>query len=599
MVKLRPVINKLVTFLKSLKIKHKIALSTASILILSTIMTLTLLYGQFKHIVEKYSYNETHQMVVQLANYYDEKLTKVVSLTQSIFENVNFQESLDSIVWNEQFNYAKEASTFQPLFHRTMLKDRLIESYFLYTPRAMFYDNIHRLKPEFAIERTGIYKAFESKASIVWKNAGPDEVFENHNRIMPIVMSVTTERTYDRAFLVVNMSEREFIQPLKDINETNKASVYIVNSDGQLVTASEYKNYREVLTSSNFGSRLQDGSDGNFKWDFNHEKLYINYAGVKLNGWKVITVQPEKELLREVGRLQLFTVLIGLVFLTVAVLLAFIVAATVTRPIYRLRRTMESVESGKLDARFTRAYMDEIGQLGTSFNSMLEEIQTLILQLEEERIRTKEEQRLKEKAEIKALQAQINPHFLYNTLDTIYWKAKMGENEQVSEMIVALSSLLRIGLSKGKDKIPVLAEIEHVKHYLYLQSNVYNDRFKYNINIKGNFSKHVTVKFILQPIVENSLLHGFENIDYVGLLDITVEAANGKVIFRVEDNGRGFDVEAVKAALRDPAAEAKGYALKNVFQRVVLNYGSQYGINLQSKPYEKTVVEIVIPEEEG
>lgn len=591
-------IKKYKVLFKNMKLKQKIAVSTVSILLLSTVLTISLLYGQFEKIVEKNSYNETHQMVVQLANYYNEKLTKVINLTHDIFENRYFEESLDNIIWVEQYNYAKESSTMQSIFQRTKLKDRIIDSFFLYTPKGIFYDNTQKLRPEFDIENTVIYEAFDNRTSISWGRAYRDELYENENRVIPIVMNVTTDRIYDYAFFVINLSEKEFISSLRDINTVNKASVYVVDREGKLVTSAEYRDYKDLLVSAEFGGNLKNGNHGHFEYTLNGEKLYVNHAQIDLNGWRVVTVQPQKELLRDVQKLQFFVILIGVVLVTFAAVLAVVVASSVTRPIDRLRKTMQLVQEGQLDARFTSRYTDEIGQLGTSFNSMLGEIQQLIKELEEERERTKEEQRLKVKAEIKALQAQINPHFLYNTLDTIYWKAKMGENELVSEMIISLSNLLRIGLSKGRDKIPVTAEIEHVKNYLYLQSNVYKDRFDYTLEIKDDISKYYTVKLLLQPIVENALLHGFENIDYKGHITITIEVRDEKIHLRVTDNGKGFDVAGIRASLEDPTAETKGYALKNVYQRVVLNYGEGYGISLESKPYERTTVEIIIPAEE-
>jgi len=592
------VITKYKILFKNLKLKQKISLSTTFILILSTFMTIVLLYGQFKNLVEKNSYKETHQMVIQLSNYYNEKLTKVINLTHGIFENLNFQQSLDNIVWDDQYNYAIEASTLQPLFHRTMLKDRVIDSFILYTPQGIFPDSIHKLNPDFEVEKTSIFKVFGNTPNISWGKAYADEFFESKKRVIPVVMSITTDRIYGSEFFIINLSEEELISPLKDINSSNKASVYIVNNDGQIITQSEYKGYHNLVGLQDFNKLINNGNDGSFKYTYNGEKLYINYSKIALNGWRVITVQQQDELLKEVQKLQLFVILIGFTMTTVAGLVAIIVASTVTRPLYKLRKTMQSVQEGQLDARFTNKYNDEIGQLGTSFNSMLDEMQILIRELEEERERTKEEQKLKVKAEIKALQAQINPHFLYNTLDSIYWKSKMGKNELASEMIISLSNLLRIGLSKGKDKIPVTAEIEHVKNYLYLQSNVYNDRFDYNVAVTGDISRCLTVKLILQPIVENAIFHGFDNIGYKGMINISVENIGNKVHFKVEDNGIGFDVEAIMSSLKDQSTETKGYALKNVYQRIVLNYGQGFGVNLESTPYEKTIIEIVIPTEE-
>ena len=582
---------------KNLKLKNKIALATTVLISVSTASTLIFLYIQSKNIVSQKSYNETHEITVQLVKYYDEKLTKIINLTQGIFQDQTFKLSLNNILWNPQYNYAIESTTMQSLFQQTRLKDTFVDSIFLFTTNGVFHENNNTVRTGFDFTKSNLYKGYQINHVISWQSGCQDVIFDNKSDVIPVVLSTTIDGVYDRAVLVLNLKENAFKASLEEISSNNKGSIFLLNTDESVVTCVDDKDYAPLLKDKNFLYKLNNSS-GYFKYKYNNQKLYVNYAIVAINGWKTIMIQPESELLKDVNSLQITVLLIGLFTISFAGMMSILVASTITKPIYRLRNTILKVQSGELDSRFKNIYSDEIGQLGESFNGMLDEIQSLIKDLGLEREKTKEEQKQKSKAEIKALQAQINPHFLYNTLDSIYWKSKLGENEEVSEMIISLSKLLRIGLSKGQDKIQVESEIEHVRNYLYLESNMYKGKFDYVINIDGDISRYYIVKTILQPFVENSLLHGFNGIDYKGNIIIDVNVKENNIILVVKDNGRGMNIDVIRKSLQENVTESEGYALKNVYQRLKLNYGKECSINLRSEPFKETSVEIIIPAEE-
>ncbi|MGH4051596.1 MAG: sensor histidine kinase [Clostridium sp.] len=582
---------------KNLKLRNKIALATTLLISVSTASTLFFLYIQSKDIVLQKSYNETHEITVQLVKYYDEKLTKIINLTQGIFQDQAFKLSLNNILWNPNHSYAIESTTMQSLFQQTRLKDTFVDSIFLYTTNGVFHENNNKVRTGFDFTKSNLYKGYQINHIISWQSGCHDVVFDNNSDVIPVVLGTTIDGVYDKAVLVLNLKENAFKASLEDISSNNKGSIFLLNTDGSVVTSVDAKDYAPLLKDKNFLYKLNNSS-GYFKYNYNNQKLYVNYAVVAINGWKTIMVQPESELLKDVNSLQITILLIGLFTISFAGMMSIRVASTITKPIYRLRNTILKVQSGELDSRFKNNYSDEIGQLGESFNGMLDEIQSLIKDLGLEREKTKEEQKQKSKAEIRALQAQINPHFLYNTLDSIYWKSKLGENQEVSEMIISLSKLLRIGLSKGRDKIQVESEIEHVRNYLYLESNMYKGKFDYVINIQGDISRYYIVKTILQPFVENSLLHGFNDIDYRGNIIIDVKVRENNIILVVKDNGRGMNIEVIRKSLQDNVTESEGYALKNVYQRLKLNYGEECSINLRSEPFKETSVEIIIPAEE-
>jgi two-component system sensor histidine kinase YesM len=252
---------------------------------------------------------------------------------------------------------------------------------------------------------------------------------------------------------------------------------------------------------------------------------------------------------------------------------------------------MKQVEqgSGDLTVRFESDYNDEVAQVGFRFNRMLGEIGSLV-----EEIKLVEQE--KRKQEVKALQSQIDPHFLYNTLNTIYWKSEMNDHEDVREMIISLSNLFRLGVNNGHDMTSLDKELTHVEHYLLLQKKNYKRLYSYEIQVADPSLKERRVpKVILQPLVENTILHGFKDMDADGRIRLTVDADESFLLLEVEDNGSGMDVERTRERMLAAHTSEQGYALRNVYQRLKLIYGAAAEVELRSRPYKLTTVAIKIP----
>jgi two-component system sensor histidine kinase YesM len=207
------------------------------------------------------------------------------------------------------------------------------------------------------------------------------------------------------------------------------------------------------------------------------------------------------------------------------------------------------------------------------------------------------EQEAKRKSEINALQAQINPHFLYNTLDSIVWMAEHEKNGDVITMVTALAKLFRISISKGKNIITVQEELEHVKNYLIIQTKRYKSKFKFEIEAQEDILNYKTLKLILQPIVENSIYHGIEYMVDEGFIKISVGVIDGKLLFQVRDNGLGMAPETCKYLLvqETKSKSGSGVGVKNVHERIQLSYGKEYGLEIESELEIGTSVRIWLP----
>jgi two-component system sensor histidine kinase YesM len=275
---------------------------------------------------------------------------------------------------------------------------------------------------------------------------------------------------------------------------------------------------------------------------------------------------------------------------------AWIISTSIYIPIKALQNLTTTITQNDLKALVSHDNMDEITELGLNFNIMVGRIRELL----DEKIQ--EQENLK-KAELKALQAQINPHFLYNTLDTIVWMAEANKSDQVIEIVRVLSSFFRIALSKGKDWIPIRQEIEHVQSYLTIQKMRYRDILDYKIEVDDDILDSTILKLTLQPLAENALYHGIKNKRGGGMIIIRARRANQtQVLLEVQDDGVGFTpykLAQIRATLQDDMGKISGkdggFGLENVNKRIELYYGKQYGLSVESEYQTGTRVMVTIP----
>ena len=276
---------------------------------------------------------------------------------------------------------------------------------------------------------------------------------------------------------------------------------------------------------------------------------------------------------------------------------AWVISASISIPIQKLHNVTTTITRNDLQSLLTSHNVDEITELGMSFNIMIGRIRQLL------NSKMKEQENLK-KAELKALQAQINPHFLYNTLDTIIWMAQANKPEQVIEMVQALSNFFRIALSKGADWITIQEEIEHVRCYLTIQKLRYHDILAYTIEVDESILSGTILKLTLQPLVENAIYHGIKNKRSGGTITVRAQRVEpDRVLLEIIDDGTGFTpfkLRRLQETLQgDATGEFKfsegGFGLENVHRRIQLYYGKAYGLTVESRYQEGTRVAVLIP----
>jgi two-component system sensor histidine kinase YesM len=337
---------------------------------------------------------------------------------------------------------------------------------------------------------------------------------------------------------------------------------------------------------------------GNFiDSSLSHDQLIV-YSTSQLTGWKIIGDAPLAEIMADANEIKRLT-LISIAFSILCTLaLYYFITSQLIKPIQYLKHKMRQASSGYLEAKVKMKGNDEISDLGSSFNSMLEQIRMLLENS------LKEQEAIK-KAELRTLQAQINPHFLYNTLDSIVWMAEAKKSEEVIDLVKALSHFFRITLSKGKDWITLKDELEHVKNYLMIQKMRYSDMLDFRLDIQEDIWKFSILKLTLQPIVENALYHGIKNKRRKGFIQIRGHLAKeGHILLEVLDDGIGMTEEKVarlRLQFNREVDQQDGFGINNVHQRIRLYYGEPYGIEIESEYGIGTRISITIPKrgEEG
>ena len=293
-----------------------------------------------------------------------------------------------------------------------------------------------------------------------------------------------------------------------------------------------------------------------------------------------------------INMIRLSLIAMGVVLILV-IFLSYYIPRSITMPITRISKVTDQVAKGDLTVRFEEETGAEAKILSDSLNAMIDKINELLEQVKKEQISLR-------KAEFELLQAQINPHFLYNTLDTIVWLAEAGDQKRVVSMVGNLSDFFRTSLNQGKDIISMKEELSHVRSYLEIQQVRYQDILEYEIDVPQTVYDYKIPKITIQPLVENALYHGIKNKRGQGKIVITGQKTEQGYVLFVRDNGIGMTNERlmeVRAGIRKLSYTGKKiYGLYNVNERIRLNFGDAYGISIESTYGEGTQVSILLPD---
>ncbi len=392
-------------------------------------------------------------------------------------------------------------------------------------------------------------------------------------------------------YLLMDLDEVILEQAYTNLLDDDGADIFIVNKTGRIISHSDkskigeyiiFEPYANEMLSDHTGYKYIPYSSGGI------DKVAI-YSTIEGHGWKVVKTVSTGYLYGELDRIQTYLVFGELIYVIVMLIFMIVFSIKYTDPMINMMGVMKRVEQGDLSIRADIRSGDEIGELANSLNNMIGKMQELIDRL------VREEKEKKE-VELEALHAQINPHFLYNTLNTIKWMAKIQGNKRISSAITALIKLLRISINIGREMISLEEEIEHVKNYVVIQKLRFNESITVEFDIENGCLDLNVPKLVLQPIVENSIIHGMEGED--GDINIHIRAfrQNGKLIVEIVDDGPGIDRDTLDNIFKRRSAKSSFSAvgLNNVNQRIKLYCGDEYGLNIESEKGRGTKVSALI-----
>ena len=402
----------------------------------------------------------------------------------------------------------------------------------------------------------------------------------------PWVITMTSPLNVEgECWIALDISCTNISSYINDVGIGQRGYCFLLDSDGNIVYHPQQQLIYSNLKSENIEliASLPDGT---------HVEENVIYSIETLNGshWRVVGVSFVQELITdslwELGRIIIF---VGLLILIVMAVISFILSKVVSRPIRTFAEEMEQFEQNTADFTYEPVGgVREVRILSESFGHMVKKLQDLMGTI-------KDEQQNLRKTELRALQAQINPHFLYNTLDSISWMSERGKKDEVVEMVNALATLFRISISKGHELIPIRNEIQHAESYLQIQSYRYKNQFSYEFNVEEDCLDYLCNKITLQPIIENAIYHGINGLVDGGRITITVKSQDDNIVMTVEDNGNGMTDEQIETIMNKDRSDKTGIGIKNVNDRLKIYFGNEYGITIHSELDEGTKVIILMP----
>lgn len=394
-----------------------------------------------------------------------------------------------------------------------------------------------------------------------------------------------------RGVLLVDMNYSAIEQVFDKANEQNSGHVYLMDRNGEIIYHPRQKAIYSGMVKEN-NRMASTYEDGTHIENFMGEERAVVVKTIGYTGWKIVNVTPTSELFRNTIHIGFFMVMICTVTIFLILFGNIFISDRVTEPLRNLEESIRYLEEGHLEEE--HIYIGgshEIRHLGQTITLMVKRMKDLM----DKMVREQEDKR---KSELDALQSQINPHFLYNTLDSVVWMVECEQYREAISMVKALAKLFRISLSKGNSIITIEDELTHAQNYMSIQQMRYRNKFCVKIDVEPAIRDCITIKLIVQPILENAIYHGMEFMDGEGEITVHGYEKDGDIYIEVSDNGMGIPEETIESLLTDKSrarGKGSGIGLWNVNQRIALYFKGDYGLSIKSELDEGTTVTIHLP----
>ena len=573
--------------IKNLSIQSSIFMYFTVTAIIAIALISLIIFQRFTNSLNATIIEENSGIVGQLGESVDSYLRNAMKVSDSIYYNVikNTDISNDDIKKGMNLIYVNNDNMIDDIALISG-KGELIES----MPALRLKDNSNVLEKDF------FKKSMAESEYINFSMPHIRDLFDRNENSYSWVISlsraveVTDEGKATQALLLINLNYRYFEETFSNVNLGNGGYVYLTNDRGDIIWHPKQNEiYSGRFNEDNkYAATLKDGITVE---NLSGKNLTLNVRTIGYTGWKLVGVTPSAALGVDGIKFRFFVLFVADLFLFLLAMINAFISDKISNPIKRLDGSVREIESGNLDVEILPSGSYEVEHLGKSIKNMLGRIKVLMSDLVAEH-------NAKRKSEFDTLQSQINPHFLYNTLDIIVWMIENENSDKAVNIVTALAKFFRISLSKGKNIITVKDEVEHVRNYLMIQNMRFKNRFEYSIDVDEKVLSYSSLKLMLQPLVENAIYHGMEFMDGDGEIDVKVFKEDDSLYFTITDNGLGMSEDMVETLLSKDFVSSKkgsGIGVKNVNERIKLYFGSEYGLKVESEPDEGTKITIHLP----
>jgi len=404
---------------------------------------------------------------------------------------------------------------------------------------------------------------------------------------IPTISSVRPISDIDQGeigFVNINVRADYLFRHISNLGKKYNSRIYILDKDGNTLFYNHPKGVQDEFNASSFSKEILRKKSGWMNFNSEGKDYIIVFNSVGSIGWMVTDIIPYNEIMSDFNKVRTKIITFSIIVSLLVIVLYLLISSSIVRPLNAVAKSFRRMQKGDLSVTAEGSMLAEVDELSEDFNKMVKTINNL---LEEIKVANSKER----EAELKALQVQINPHFLYNTLDVIYW---MTDSKEIASITNNLARFFRLSLSSGKNIISAEEELEQVKVYLNIQNIRFKNKFVYIEEVDPEVLGYPMLKLILQPLVENALLHGLKYLKHGGVIKLCCKIDNGNLEFKVEDNGTGVDLERINYILEGHEAH-NGYGIKNVNERIKLKYGNQYGLFYSNNEECGTSVKMIIP----
>lgn len=548
------------------------------------------LYVQMSRQVATVVQEESQAVLSQVNRSVDSYLRTIMKLSDSLYYGVIKNADLSAESVNDQITLLYDNNKDSIANIALLSKDgELLEA----VPAARLKTDLDVTKEEWfgnTLERTDNLHFTTPHVQYIFDNSE-----QQYRWVITLTRAVeiTHGTSTEQGILLIDIRYNSLKQILEDISLGNQGYLYMIGSEGELIYHPKMQLIETGWAQENI-SAAAEYRDGSYKEEYDGENRDVSVKSVGYTGWKLLSVTPEKGLSLSNLKMQLFVAFVAAAFLFALVLINAFISSRITNPIKELEKSVNAIEEGELDTEVYTGGSYEIQHLGRSIGDMAKRIKTLMQDIVAEH-------ESKRKSEFDTLQSQINPHFLYNTLDIIVWMIENEQKQEAVKVVTALARFFRISLSKGKSIIPVRDELEHVRNYLTIQQMRFKNKFTYEIQAGEDVLDLACLKLMLQPLVENAIYHGMEFMDGDGEIHVQVKREAEDLFLEIRDNGLGMTKEQVENLLSEKphvsSRRGSGIGVKNVNERIRLYFGEDYGLVIESEPDEGTVIRCHLPAE--